>query len=304
MRVLCLHGHGTSSDIFETQLSAIRNLLDESVEYVYIDGPVESDRVRGKLAHILYKNFLLTMVRAGMSEMVPGPFFGWFSGFSPAQIKETHTLVAEALEEDGPFDAIFGFSQGATLALCYLLEHQIRHPDQPPPVHFAVLFSCAGPAFSSDTNLARDIIHSLAPEDFERLRVAEVESHTEAKDAFLATMRTALQLGGDNGFVVPADEIDQWERVSTSTREQLMTRVFHPSLTATRVKIPTIHVLGDSDTADVLEQAELCRGLCDPRSVERVAHSAAHDVPRKPDEARQVAEAIRAAEAEACLMIY
>ena len=51
MRVLCLHGHGTSSDIFETQMSAIRELLDESTEYIYIDGPVESDRVRGSFSH-------------------------------------------------------------------------------------------------------------------------------------------------------------------------------------------------------------------------------------------------------------
>ena len=47
MRILCLHGHGTSSEIFETQLAAIREALDDSDEYVYIDGPVESDRVRG-----------------------------------------------------------------------------------------------------------------------------------------------------------------------------------------------------------------------------------------------------------------
>lgn len=249
--------------------------------------------------------------------MVPGPFFGWFSGFSPDQVQITHSLVAEALEEDGPFDAIFGFSQGATLALSYLLEQQIKHPNKSPPVHFAVLFSCAGPALSSDTDLSRDIISGLAPEDFEELQrltagqkanghglAPSCPPRDSRKDTFLATMSTALQLGGENGFIVTSAEIEQWRLASGTDREKTMTRVFHPSLTSARVKIPTIHVLGESDTANVREQAKLCRDLCDPRSVEMLGHSAAHDVPRKPHEARRVVEAIHAAKAEACLKAY
>lgn len=63
-----------------------------------------------------------------------------------------------------------------------------------------------------------------------------------------------------------------------------MTRVFHPSLTTARVKIPTVHVVGSSDTMEVFEQAKLCRDLCDPRMTDMVMYSAAHDVPRKPKE--------------------
>lgn len=47
MKVLCLHGHGTSSAIFETQLTRVRDELGSSFEYTYLDGPVESERVRG-----------------------------------------------------------------------------------------------------------------------------------------------------------------------------------------------------------------------------------------------------------------
>lgn len=49
MRILCLHGHGTSSAIFETQLTKVREELGASFEYIYLDGPVESERVRGEL---------------------------------------------------------------------------------------------------------------------------------------------------------------------------------------------------------------------------------------------------------------
>lgn len=83
-----------------------------------------------------------------------------------------------------------------------------------------------------------------------------------------------------------------------------MTRVFHPSLTSARVKIPTVHVVGSSDTMEVFEQAKLCRDLCDPRMTDMVMHSAAHDVPRKPKEVQRVVNAIRATAAEARLGVY
>lgn len=50
MKILCLHGHGTSSAIFEIQLAGIREALGDGYEYVYLDGPVESSRVQGMFA--------------------------------------------------------------------------------------------------------------------------------------------------------------------------------------------------------------------------------------------------------------
>ncbi|KAJ5358481.1 uncharacterized protein N7496_010894 [Penicillium cataractarum] len=317
MRVLCLHGHGTSSTIFETQLTAICEALDESMEneYIFIDGPVESDRVRGSyllLSSGIHSQLIFGLAEAGMSEMVPGPFFGWFTGFTPNEIQASHDLVAEVIAEDGPFDAIFGFSQGATLALCYLLQHS-----EPPPVHFAVLFSCAGPAFSSDMSLSCEIIRGFVSDDFDTLQYLATDMESSGPDpsvplsigsdispreAFMETISSALRLGGDNGFIAPAAAVEQWRAASVADREELMTRVFHPSLTSTRVKIPTVHVLGQSDTAEVFAQAALCRNLCDARLVEQVEHSAAHDVPRKSEEVQQVVQAILAAKSEAELM--
>ncbi|KAL4971340.1 hypothetical protein BDW66DRAFT_155759 [Aspergillus desertorum] len=253
--------------------------------------------------------------------MVPGPFFGWYWGFSPSEIQATHALLAETLEEDDPFDAIFGFSQGATLALCYLLQHQITNPEQSPPAHFAVLFSCAGPAFSSDMQLNQDIIRGLAPEDFDelwrRLAPRSTSSRSEEpcgvdvgqaqsqqqKEAFLATLSSALRLGNENGFIEdPETAIAQWRAASLRGREDAMTRIFHPALTCARLKIPVVMVVGDNDTAEVFEQVTICRELCDPALVELVGHSAAHDVPKKPEEVQKITVAIRAAEADARLM--
>jgi hypothetical protein len=40
MRFLCLHGYGTSSEIFEQQFASIAKELGEQHEYVYLDGEV------------------------------------------------------------------------------------------------------------------------------------------------------------------------------------------------------------------------------------------------------------------------
>ncbi len=44
MKFLCLHGYGTSSEIFEQQFSNIAKALGDSHEYVYLDGEIEVTR--------------------------------------------------------------------------------------------------------------------------------------------------------------------------------------------------------------------------------------------------------------------
>ena len=55
-------------------------------------------------------------------------------------------FVQETIDEEGPFDGVIGFSQGATLALALLLRHSTDHPLDPPYAifKFAIFFSCVG----------------------------------------------------------------------------------------------------------------------------------------------------------------
>ncbi|KAF2438544.1 hypothetical protein P171DRAFT_437007 [Karstenula rhodostoma CBS 690.94] len=43
------------------------------------------------------------------------------------------------IQMNGPFDGVFGFSQGAGLALMYLIRHKHLHPYAPQPFKLAVL---------------------------------------------------------------------------------------------------------------------------------------------------------------------
>lgn len=241
--------------------------------------------------------------------MVPGPFFGWYSGYTCAQVQTTHDQISQVILECGPFDGICGFSQGATLALSYLLQHQTDHPSLDPPFLFALLFSCAGPAFSYDPMLSLDIISSLSSENLralERMATRPVPENPDAhigqpmqdkhlvdRDVYMGTVSSALQLGAANGFVAPSVVIEQWRCAESSAdRHMLMPRIFHPSLTASRIRIPTLHVIGSNDTSDVRIQAGICRALCDPSYTTCVQHSAAHDVPHFSGEVDTVVQGI------------
>lgn len=50
MRILCLHGVGTSGAILERQMANLKRELDPSYELVFVDGPFESERGPGMFA--------------------------------------------------------------------------------------------------------------------------------------------------------------------------------------------------------------------------------------------------------------
>lgn len=77
-----------------------------------------------------------------LSGVFHGETLGYYDGCDSQQVEQAHQLVADLLaDEEEPFDAILANSQGASLAISYLLHQQIRNPDNPLPFHFAVFFT-------------------------------------------------------------------------------------------------------------------------------------------------------------------
>jgi predicted esterase len=58
--------------------------------------------------------------------------------------------MEEIIEDEGPFDGIIGFSQGAAVAARLILLHQARDPLGPQPFKVAV-FLCAASLFYADS---------------------------------------------------------------------------------------------------------------------------------------------------------
>jgi hypothetical protein len=107
---------------------------EQNLELCFVDGLIE------------------TICHKDMKGMFRGPYYTWCSMSSvntPVDYEsaiQSLKFIQEIIAEDGQFVGIMGFSQGATLALAFLLQHFNDHPlDSTYNVcRFAIFFSCSG----------------------------------------------------------------------------------------------------------------------------------------------------------------
>lgn len=107
---------------------------EQNLELHFIDGLIETE------------------CQEDMKGLFRGPYYSWCSMLSDNKLvdyesaKQALDFVQDIIVEDGPFDGIMGFSQGAALALALLLRHATDHPLDPAYAicKFAIFFSCVG----------------------------------------------------------------------------------------------------------------------------------------------------------------
>ena len=140
-RILCLHAYAQNGDFFRSRTGALRKALKAVADFHFIDAP-----------HPATAEFL------GDVPEERGSALGWFNvgetapGSRPAisahyvGMDAALSRVRLAVECDGPFDAILGFSQGATMAaFCCLHPEAWWHGAGAHPFRFAILFSAFSP---------------------------------------------------------------------------------------------------------------------------------------------------------------
>lgn len=148
---------GTNSDILEMQTASFRAQLPSHFSFEFLEG-------QGSCT-----------AADGVDQIYPGPYLCWYE-FPPSieNVAEAHRSVDEVIAEDGPFDAVLGFSQGAgtrrnqqaggafklimtsALAASILLRHELEAPLQPPPFRLAV-FICGSLPFSINESSGFDL---------------------------------------------------------------------------------------------------------------------------------------------------
>lgn len=131
MKILCLHGYTQSGSLFSRKASGLRKaLMKAGHELHFIDGPLKIE-----LSELPFEP---------TPEMADLDMRGWWSvkeGDSRyGDTTDAFKTVKEAVERLGPFDGIFGFSQGAglTALLCKALKDLV--PSHP-PLKFVVMYS-------------------------------------------------------------------------------------------------------------------------------------------------------------------
>jgi len=116
LKVLCIHGYRQNEKLFREKTGGLRKLLKKYVDFVFVSAP-----------HVIPEE--ANLVRTN-EEQDRG---WWFSrpekGYNALDktditlgYKESVDVIKEKISEEGPFDGILGFSQGASFVslLCVL----------------------------------------------------------------------------------------------------------------------------------------------------------------------------------------
>ncbi|VDK23899.1 unnamed protein product [Taenia asiatica] len=130
LRILCIHGYRQTGNGFREKSGSFRKILKDSCEFVFIDSPLKIPTPDGTTDQ--GSGWWFSKSDDSFSAIESTDYLRGFD--------ESVEVVKNALKEQGPFDGIFAFSQGAAFVtlLQFLME---QHPQEwnAPTVKFAIL---------------------------------------------------------------------------------------------------------------------------------------------------------------------
>ena len=283
---------------------------EDATEFHFVEGECESTPVEE------------------VTQFYQGPylsFYPWPPRMQEAEYDDTreraYELIYEAIEEDGPFDAILGFSQGASLAYSFLQQHATKHPYDPPWSLFrCAVFVCGMPPFrlneTRQPSLHRkpsaslgqavnaqelsDCLSSLAASKpvlrSEESRDSDSNSPScsaSAGSTFSQQLTSTVSPASAISSVVSLDPNDASFKLESDDFELAFDEDFRA------LQIPSVHVGGRSDKVYNLTR-KLYDGM-DRNNALWVEHELGHTIPWDKKNTQTFVEAIRRLERSAVL---
>ena len=266
MRILGLHGHGTSAYIFASQTAAFRNKLPPHYTFDFIDAPHESSPAPG--INVLFNSSHYTWYP------VPGTI---------NSIRASHVWLEDYIEAHGPYDAVICFSQGCSVIASYLLYHALEAPSASLPFK-AAIFICGG----------------IPLNVLENLGVPVPDRAHEVND--LSGKLLKATAGALNDWAANLDKIKPgvglWDNVEGLLHDPARlpdeTDVFGLDFSRIpanlRIKIPTVNVYGAKDPRwpSSLQLAHFCA----KEKTKFYDHGGGHDIPRSTQVSLDIAELV------------
>jgi hypothetical protein len=191
----------------------------------------------------------------------------------PQDVEDAERQLLQLAIEDGPYDGILGYSQGATLAAQTIIRFDVEHPEgliQDMPFRFAIFFNGATP--------------SKVFEMSEAPIPVSVENEPEAIH-FYSQMKANPLLHSTKLFLA---KLPNGRKVLTDSKRGMLK--CDAALDGTLIKIPTLHVRCPGDRE---EYGHGLFKLCEPQLAQQYFHHHEHDFPRGYDEMRNIARLIR-----------
>jgi hypothetical protein len=252
----------------------------------------------------------------GISDVFPGPYFVWHQKYDPQSVEKVHGYLQSVIEEDGPYDGIIGFSEGAALAASFLLSREYRATlgdvveDLESEFKVAIFFNSVKPYSPSEE------IGSGAAETFQQelrrhslflkgqsaerrkssLSQVEIDALAERRQRVLTQRRESViawknnDMPGRKASITSNADDEQDEKTQGQVWNSLFSPVFcfDPDSFPCKVQIPTLNVIGANDQFQDYSK-ELTK-LCDQEQMEIVMLDIGHEIPRSGDELDKVAE--------------
>ncbi|BGO92905.1 hypothetical protein NBRC10512_006079 [Rhodotorula toruloides] len=134
-RILCLPGYTQNAAIFSGRIGALRRALKDSAELVFVDPTHIVDMPTDPTD---FRNKFDSDASASPTSDADTPRAWWFAKPHPSdghyrefvRFDETLRHLRQILEEQGPFDGVFGFSQGAACGA--ILTALVENPSLDP----------------------------------------------------------------------------------------------------------------------------------------------------------------------------
>ncbi|KAI1733376.1 serine hydrolase FSH [Xylaria scruposa] len=126
MRFLCLHGIGTNNQIFKMQTAAFRYELADQHTYEFVQGTIPWD---------------LPSVELKTLSDSSNQHYAYYDTTSPSSFIAALDNLEAYIDNEGPFDGVLAYSQGAGLIAMLLVRMQLLQPETQCPFRCAILFS-------------------------------------------------------------------------------------------------------------------------------------------------------------------
>ncbi|KAF3057733.1 FSH1 domain-containing protein [Trichoderma simmonsii] len=265
MRFLCLHGHGTNSQILKAQLDPLLARLPSDWEFEFLDGEMNAEPA------------------PGVESIFPGPFLCFHGEPVPDDVQRAVDLVKEVVLEEGPFDGVIGFSQGAAVAATVIAHEAKLNPHQE-LFKVAIFLSSTGPFDLSAGRLR--LAYEGTVDDIKIERYDSLEGGSLVPDDGTDWMTDYRSIGVIQEFQARRTHLSDLGQQSIDVLLR-----YHSSVHGVLINIPTVHVVGFKD--DYADQGRDLAAICDPKISQVVTHDGGHQLPRDLRTVTKTAEAIQ-----------
>ena len=211
-------------------------------------------------------------------DQVPPPNYSWHNFPYPEDVQNAYRRLLSYVESEGPFDAVWGFSQGGAMAALLLLMHQTSNPGAHDwPFKMAIFNSTFLPYRIDSGSITWDLTEKGQLQA--TYRPGEFDASDGKRDVdWVQDSRTLL----DYHMIKRVQEqLDFPVRLLLKYRPQDVTD---------KLTLPSVHIRGIKDPYFFVDDA--VSQLFDTETAMKMVHRGGHHFPRYSDELVQFAELI------------